>query len=261
MKKFFITESDRNQIKSLYQTKGLLKEEYGNLNWDSGRTYLGEYINDSEGHRIPDGYGTMTYPYENKKGVHVGYFKNGDAHGYGTYTKSNGDVYEGNWENDFMNGYGTVKFNGGNHYEGNWENGEFNGYGTYTNADGTVQQGNWINGEFQGGEESSEEPEEESTDVCEESRVLATAESLYNICNLQSGKVVIGLRNQGPLVKYIQCILNQKETELAELTLDGIFGPKTKEKVEKFQQNNEGLTVDGIVGENTFEKFNLSPVC
>ena len=103
MKKFFITESDRNQIKSLYQTKGLLKEEYGNLDWDSGRKYLGEYINDSEGYGIPDGYGTMTY--ENNGGVHVGYFKNGNANGYGTYTKSDGDVYEGNWENDFMNGY------------------------------------------------------------------------------------------------------------------------------------------------------------
>jgi len=259
MKKFFITESDRNQIKSLYQTKGLLNEEYGDLVWDSGKKYLGEYIKDSEGYGFPEGYGTMTY--ENNFGVHVGYFKNGEASGYGTYTKSNGDVYEGNWENDELNGYGTCKWNSGEHYEGNWVNGKLTGYGTYTNVDGTVEQGNWREGVFLDAEESSEESEEESTEDCEELRELATAESLYNICNLQSGTVVIGLRNQGPLVKYIQCILNQQEDELAELVLDGIFGPKTKEKVEKFQQNNEGLTVDGIVGEKTFEKFNLSPEC
>jgi hypothetical protein len=315
MKKFFITESDRNQIKSLYQTKGLLNEEYGTLNYDGGGKYVGEYIINSEGKGVPEGYGTMTY--ENNGGVHVGYFKNGEASGYGTYTKSNGYVYEGNWENDYMNGYGTYKSTyGSEHYEGNWKDGKYDGYGTFTwpngnkyvgdwknnqrngygtttsatgakyvgnykdgyksgygtltYHDGTVEQGNWVDDEFQGGGENSTQndsttpPGDASTDQpenCDELMELAKAESVYNVCNLQNGKVVIGLKNQGPLVKYIQCILNQQEDELAELVLDGIFGPKTKEKVEKFQQNNEGLTVDGIVGKKTFEKFNLSPEC
>jgi peptidoglycan hydrolase-like protein with peptidoglycan-binding domain len=36
--------------------------------------------------------------------------------------------------------------------------------------------------------------------------------------------------------------------------VDGIFGPKTEERVRLFQ-GNEGLTVDGIVGKNTWTKL------
>ena len=257
MKKFFITESDRNQIKSLYQTKGLLNEEYGTINYDDGSEYTGEYRGE-DGHRIRDGYGSTVWPDGDK---YEGDWKDDKKNGYGTYVWTDGSKYEGYWKDDKRDGYATSVYSDGSKYEGYWKDDKKNGYGTLTYHDGTVEQGNWVDGEFQGAEESSEESEEESIEDCEELRVSATAESLYNICNLQSGKVVIGLRNQGPLVKYIQCILNQQEDELAELVLDGIFGPKTKEKVEKFQQNNEGLTVDGIVGEKTFEKFNLSPVC
>lgn len=39
-----------------------------------------------------------------------------------------------------------------------------------------------------------------------------------------------------------------------ELEADGIFGNKTKNKIEEFQRKN-GLLVDGICGKNTFEKL------
>jgi hypothetical protein len=255
MKKFFLTESERNQIKSLYRTKGLLNEEddeleYGVVEYDNGK-YDGNY--------------KIVAPWRRKI-----------REGYGTFVWKNGNKYVGDWKDDSENGYGTFTWASGIEYVGEWKDSKMNGYGTLTYTDGTVKQGNWVNSEFQGGGENSTQNDSTTTppgnastgtgsteqpENCDELMELAKAESVYNVCNLQNGKVFIGLKNKGPLVKYIQCVLNQQETELAQLTLDGIFGPKTKEKVEKFQKNNEGLKVDGIVGQKTFEKFNLTTGC
>jgi peptidoglycan hydrolase-like protein with peptidoglycan-binding domain len=87
----------------------------------------------------------------------------------------------------------------------------------------------------------------------------ADKQTLYNPTNLSSGKLSIGLKNQGPLVKYVQCLLNGKNEELSlglsDLTVDGIFGNQTKKMVRKFQEKTEGLGTDGVVGKNTFLKL------
>jgi peptidoglycan hydrolase-like protein with peptidoglycan-binding domain len=51
----------------------------------------------------------------------------------------------------------------------------------------------------------------------------------------------------GPNVMLLQTLLNFVGAAQPPLVLDGIFGPKTKAAVLKFQQTT-GLSADGIVG-------------
>ncbi|MFO1368253.1 MAG: peptidoglycan-binding domain-containing protein [Marinagarivorans sp.] len=54
----------------------------------------------------------------------------------------------------------------------------------------------------------------------------------------------------GEDVKAVQDVLNFHIRRLAPLTVDGKFGPRTKERVIEFQKNNQ-LKPDGLVGKNT----------
>jgi hypothetical protein len=59
----------------------------------------------------------------------------------------------------------------------------------------------------------------------------------------------------GAAVKTLQSRLNfHLPTNLAMLSVDGLFGPKTLARVKEFQNNN-GLTVDGIAGPKTWGKL------
>jgi peptidoglycan hydrolase-like protein with peptidoglycan-binding domain len=55
--------------------------------------------------------------------------------------------------------------------------------------------------------------------------------------------------SQGDNVKVLQVALNKNGAK-PPLTVDGIFGPRTKAAVEQFQTDNK-LHVDGIVGPET----------
>ena len=56
--------------------------------------------------------------------------------------------------------------------------------------------------------------------------------------------------SMGSYVRFLQQLLESNFIPVG--TIDGIFGPKTKQAVETYQTNN-GLVVDGIVGVNTWE--------
>ena len=47
--------------------------------------------------------------------------RNGKAHGHGTFTHANGDVYHGEWVNDLAHGVGTFTTHDGSSYRGQWE--------------------------------------------------------------------------------------------------------------------------------------------
>lgn len=51
----------------------------------------------------------------------------------------------------------------------------------------------------------------------------------------------------GPDVRHVQVMLNRLIPAPPLLVVDGIFGPKTRERVVQFQSKN-GLDADGIVG-------------
>lgn len=55
---------------------------------------------------------------------------------------------------------------------------------------------------------------------------------------------------QSETVRSVQALLNVAAQPVPKLVEDGIFGPKTKEGVQKFQWTT-GLSADGIVGPKT----------
>jgi hypothetical protein len=272
-----LTESDLVKI-----VKRVINENYGTINYTDGSKYTGEYYLDSDGEtKIYNGYGTRTwaggteYVGEFKDGVlngygtytypdgrkYVGDFKDDYGNGYGNFTDADGRKYLGNFKDGYYKGYGTMTWPDGTKYVGNFDNNLFNGYGVYTKKDGTISKGMWEDGGLvtpDGVETDDVESEVSNTD-CNSLKAEADKQTLYNPTNLSSGKLSIGLKNQGPLVKYVQCLLNGKNEELSlglsDLTVDGIFGNQTKKMVRKFQEKTGGLGNDGVVGKNTFLKL------
>ena len=240
-----------------------VQDGYGTNIQTDGDKYVGNW---SEGAR--EGYGTLTIKNSTEsEGIgknatkYVGYFRGNQMEGYGTLTYHDGRKYEGNFYFGTFKGYGTMTWPDGTEYVGNFEDDLFNGYGTYTLSDGTVYKGTWKDGKLitpDGPETEDVESEVSSTD-CNSLKSEADKQTLYNPTNLSSGKLSIGLKNQGPLVKYVQCLLNSKNKELSlglsDLTVDGIFGNNTKKMVKKFQEKTGGLGTDGVVGKNTFLKL------
>lgn len=99
----------------------------------------------------------------------------------------------------------------------------------------------------------------------ENTAITASADGIYTSSSL--GNTLLQNGSRGDLVVVTQALLNRKSG--AGLTVDGIFGSKTKAAVKNFQRSN-GLAVDGIVGPQTWKalfrnvryvnvNFNLRP--
>ena len=241
-----LTESDLVKI-----VKRVIVEQsisYGPYTYPDGHKYVGRLENGK-----PNGEGVLNYTNGSK---YMGSFKDGKLNGYGTYTWDDTGEYVGDLKDDLFDGYGTMTWPDGTKYVGNFENDLFNGYGVYTEKDGTISKGMWEDGKLV--KPDGVEREVSSTE-CNTLKAEADTQEKYNPTNLSSGKLVIGLKNQGPLVKYIQCLLNGKNEELSlglsDLKVDGVFGNNTKKMVRKFQEKIGGLGTDGVVGKNTFLKL------
>lgn len=237
MRKFILTESEKNEIKSLYRKKGLvLLEQEGEYhpdapNWDSAK----EWVSKQPKAYIATVDPTEDFTYGKKiKASSYAEWQDGDfrytIYNNGIalqYSVSNDEIFEGSWE---WNGVEVIF-----------------SFPTKNNSDS-----------------SSDSSSSTTTDTSDCSSLYAEAEkqTTYNPANLKAGKVVIGKGNQGALVEAMQCYLNQKNEELSlgltPLKTDGKFGDKTKEMTIKFQEQfpNE-LKADGIIGKNTYAKFGI----
>ena len=72
--------------------------------------------------------------------------------------------------------------------------------------------------------------------------------------DLATTRPTIRLGSEGPVVRELQQALNKQYPSLPQLVEDGIFGPKTEDRVKHFQRLN-GITVDGIVGPITWNRL------
>ena len=100
-----------------------------------GEKYVGEFTDGNK-----HGQGTVTYSDGTK---YVGEFKDGIFHGKGTMSFHDGASYAGEWRNDKVHGQGTYTFASGDQYVGEWKDDKFHGQGTYTWADGRETLGEW----------------------------------------------------------------------------------------------------------------------
>ena len=235
MKKFILTESEKNEIKSLYRSKGLvLSEQEGEYeqdapNWDKAVNWAQKEKN-------------AGYVHKTEGGV----------------SASDGKPYKG---------YFSVKWTEGDHNFTIFNLGDAREY--VESLSKIINKGTW---EWNGKEvifswktnDNSDSSSSTTTDTsdCPSLYREAEKETTYNPANLKAGKVVIGKGNQGALVKAMQCYLNLKNESLnlglTPLKTDGKFGDKTKEMTIKFQEQfaNE-LKADGIIGKNTYAKFGI----
>ncbi|EXG81111.1 peptidoglycan-binding domain-containing protein [Cryptosporangium arvum] len=88
--------------------------------------------------------------------------------------------------------------------------------------------------------------------------VVATPASAGNItgrCTYTSSEPVLRSGSSGTAVRQVQCELNYAMTGVADIAVDGSFGPITDNYVRRFQ-SCIGLPVDGIVGPNTWKQLN-----
>jgi len=92
----------------------------------------------------PNGFGVLTYPYDEKSVV--GEWKNGKYDGQVILTFPDGEKYEGEYKDGERNGQGTYTWNDGGKYVGEYKDGKKNGQGTLTFSDGN----NYV-GEFRYG--------------------------------------------------------------------------------------------------------------
>ncbi len=76
--------------------------------------------------------------------------------------------------------------------------------------------------------------------------------------NNQFGPPTIRLGSQGMSVAYCQNLLNARIAQNPVLWVDGIFGPKTDQRVRYFQAMKQ-LTPDGIVGPLTWAALEAGP--
>lgn len=71
--------------------------------------------------------GSGTYIFKEGSAKYTGEFQNGQPHGFGICTYSNGDRYRGEWADGAFMGKGTLYLNNGTEVAGYWRAGEFAG--------------------------------------------------------------------------------------------------------------------------------------
>ena len=62
---------------------------------------------------------------------------------------ADGFKYEGDWLNGEIHGAGIATYTNGDVYEGNFQSGRRQGQGTMRYASGVVASGNWVEGELE----------------------------------------------------------------------------------------------------------------
>ena len=102
--------------------------------------YVGEFLN-GEMH----GTGKMTY---SNGDVYEGEFIKNEENGKGKITYSNGDIYQGEFVNGLRNGFGEFKFDEDNVYKGEWKDDMKNGKGKMKYKGGQDFEGNWEDNKF-----------------------------------------------------------------------------------------------------------------
>ena len=114
------------------------KEGNGQLSWEDGAFYSGEFKND-----LP--HGKVIYIWPNGD-VHDGEEENGKMNGMGVeFNIRKNWRYKGQFKDDNYHGNGIYHYEDGTFYIGEFENGKFHGFGSLNSADGqkVMKYGLW----------------------------------------------------------------------------------------------------------------------
>jgi hypothetical protein len=89
----------------------------------------------------PHGHGTFRF--HSRTESYTGYLEKGAMAGEGTYTYSDGSVYQGQWIRGKQNGKGLLTYRDGSAYNGEFKDDAFSGKGAFVEANGCVYSGNF----------------------------------------------------------------------------------------------------------------------
>ncbi|MAW31385.1 MAG: hypothetical protein CMD15_05805 [Flavobacteriales bacterium] len=98
-----------------------------------------------------NGYGTYYFTGEWEGDTYIGEWKDGNMHGYGVYTWSDGNIYKGEHRDNLSHGFGSMYYlrpgkNQGDVFHGEYKDGKKNGIGTYIWSDGKGDVSYYIDG-------------------------------------------------------------------------------------------------------------------
>ncbi|KAI4337791.1 hypothetical protein L6164_016166 [Bauhinia variegata] len=118
-----------------YFVNGRYEGDWVDGRFFTGDSYAGEWCN-GQSH----GVGVQTC---SDGSCYIGEFKYGVKHGLGCYHFRNGDRYAGEYFGDKIHGFGVYHFANGHCYEGAWHEGRRQGYGMYTFRSAERRSGEW----------------------------------------------------------------------------------------------------------------------
>ena len=136
----------------------------GTMAYSTGHRYTGEFKNglrDGEGFMTLPGGRTLkgrfqynavfegTYTYSDGS-VYNGRWELRERNGNGTMKYADGRVYEGEFKSGLRHGRGTMNWPSGRRYEGDFSRGQRSGKGTMRYPDGRVYSGDFVDGERTG---------------------------------------------------------------------------------------------------------------
>jgi hypothetical protein len=163
-----VSPATRSRKKAAAASKRQVVENYPTVDAnDNAVVYTGSVLNGR-----PSGKGRMRWAKNGE--MYVGGFKQGQRHGKGCHTYSNGRQYEGRFVNDYAHdpngtmkwkdgalfigafvegrrtGSGIQRFPSGVRYEGDFLNGKYHGRGLCCFADGSLYSGEFMDGKAHG---------------------------------------------------------------------------------------------------------------
>lgn len=107
----------------------------------------GEYVGERNSFNRFHGQGSYTYT---NGSVYEGQWVDGRKQGEGKQTQPDGSVYTGEWRDNLQNGKGRMRWANGDVYEGQWSDGHMHGKGVLTTASGDRYQGSFVVDEREG---------------------------------------------------------------------------------------------------------------
>jgi hypothetical protein len=142
-----IENETKREISQKKPSKNLIKKDGFRCGYTEKSKQKNRFVGGTNKDGEPHGKGTETCTDGDK---YVGEWKDGKKHGKGTYDYASGGKYVGKWKNDKYHGKGTETFTDETKYIGEYKDGKYHGKGTETFADGTKYVGEWKDGNYHG---------------------------------------------------------------------------------------------------------------
>lgn len=121
--------------------KGNCIDGFGKYKFNDKSIYEGKFVNGNM-----HGKGALTF----SEGKYIGHFKKNKREGEGKIIYNTGDSYIGQFKKNLFHGKGKFTYSNGDVYKGHWSDGKKEGYGTYIFNNSDIYKGHFVNDKING---------------------------------------------------------------------------------------------------------------